>query len=222
MNLRHYQRLPHTHSHYCPACQLDLTVTQTDATIDTEAKSFECQNNSCPVIYCYCNGRLDNYSITFTEVFRCVEDIISYTDGDAVEVFDPLPQTIDEVGGQVRDHLDDARVELSIEDEIAAEKRFEILARLERALDRRDYSEAYQTKELRERVLEFNGTYIPYSEVLVYTVTTDEFDDNRMIHFPTENATYLGEDDIEPFNPDIAPRLAQYFNINTEEQSVEI
>lgn len=211
VSFRHYQELHHNHSHYCPSCQMDLIQESGDFE-NTDVEEFSCPTNPCPVIVCYCNGTVQSYSVTIEEMFRCVEDLIEHFGYSVPEALE-TPKDIYQLGTYLRTFIDEHLDELPIEKEIAVEQRFETFARLERTLERRNYSDALQHIETGERVIDFHGVYALSSEVLVYTVVTDEFEEPRMIRYPKAYVEYLDEDEVTAFKRDIPTRFNNYFEI---------
>jgi len=211
VSFRHYQELNHNHSHYCPSCQVDLVDSGNDFT-NTDAERFSCPTKNCPVTHCYCNGTVDSYSITIKELFRCVEDIFSYFDENVTDVISK-PNKEYQLGGDIRDYIDTHINELSVKDEISVEQRFEVFARLERTLERRDYSTYLQDSKTKERVIDFHGVYAVASEVLVYTVVTDEFEESKMIRYPKAYAEYIDEENVESFEQNFGEQFSDYFSV---------
>lgn len=218
VSFRHYQELRHNHSHYCPSCQVDL-VKESEDLDNTDAEEYSCPTEPCPVIVCYCNGTADSYSVTITEMFRCVEDIISYFDIDVIEALEP-PEDIYQLGTELRTFIDSHLEDIPIEDEIAVEQRFETFARLERTLERRDYSDYLQHAETGERVVDFHGVYALASDVLVYTVITDEFDEPRMIRYPKAYVEYIDEENVTSFKQNLDERFKSYFDSDVKARHV--
>lgn len=197
---------------------MDL-IQESDDFENTDAEEFSCPTDPCPVIFCYCNGTVQSYSVTMEEMFRCVDDIISYFGLSVPEAIN-TPDDIYQLGTYLRTYIDEHIDDLSIEDEIAVEQRFETFARLERTLERRDYSDVLQHRNTGERVIKFHDVYVLASEVLVYTVVTDEFEEPRMIRYPKAYAEYLDEDEVTGFKRDFSNRFDRHFEDQEVVQSV--
>lgn len=208
VSVRRYHWITHQHAHQCPSCKLQLETTDTAS--NSSVNELYCVNDSCPVARCYCNGTLDSYSISEQEAFRCAEELLS-TLGQSLTDFE-----IDEITSitalgvqlqkQVTTHIDT----LPADQQNKVRNIFETFAEIERTLTRREHSNELQSKQTTEQVLDFNGVYIPYSEVLVYTVITNEFTEPRIIRYPTKDATYLNNTEIEPYEYDFTTELRKY------------
>lgn len=209
VSIRRYHWIVHEHEHYCPSCQLQLEPIESDSST-TAVEELECVTQSCPVVHCYCNGTLDAYSLSEREAFRCANEILFTLDRS----FEALPfnsiNSITDLGVKLRTEINEYKPRLEPKDAIRVEELFEVFAEMERTLLGKDYTTEKQSINTGKRVLDFNGVYVPYDAVLVYTVITNEFDEPRIIRYPTENAQYLDAEAVEPYEPSFNAALNEY------------
>lgn len=202
-SIRRYQDITHNHSHLCPSCEEPLDPE--DNGYVSDQVELHCSTTNCSIRTCYCNGTLEQATITLEEYARCLNDIL--TELPSGVSLDPLQfNQLSDITEKVQDLISVADLEKPDDDYVNS--RLEVMEEIEKALTRRDLSGVKQHKKTGERMEYLNGVYIPWSEVMLYSVLSDESSGVQIVQVPSENYSSYSEDDVEPWDLQIIEELS--------------
>lgn len=137
---------------------------------DTERPKFRCENTDCLVETCYCNGTVKESTVNRQTLEKYIYEEYS-------ESYDVVISKLQ--SGEIND--------------VFAEKLIDLL-------QKRKVEKFTQSKESGERVLAYEDVFIPWSQMLRYTVTTGESDGTlRTALQPIKDCERYEEEEVEQF-----------------------